>query len=227
MSMVCGAVCSPHLEVKVAGYECLVKIATLYYEHLPPYMQSLFNVCNLLSSHVACLISFQLTLESIKKDDQAAALQAIEFWSTISEEEIYLMEEIELANINGLQPTAVCHNFVKGALQFLVPLILETLTKQDEDADEDQWDVAMAGATCLTLIANCVRNEILQPVVPFVTQNVAGQDWRLREAAAMAFGSILDGVSDIAPLIVQVLSHLSLLFEQFLTEFFIGSAHFS
>lgn len=28
------------------------------------------------------------------------------------------------------QPDAVCHHFVKGALQFLVPVILDTLKKQ-------------------------------------------------------------------------------------------------
>jgi len=187
MSMVCGSVCSPNPDVKVAGYECLVKIANLYYEHLPPYMQSLFN----------------LTLESIKKDPQPAALQAIEFWSTICDEEIYLMDEIDEATNSNYQPSVVCHNFVKGALQFLVPLILETLTKQDEDADEDQWDIAMAGATCLTLIANCVRNDVLGTAVPFVTQNLTSTEWRLREAAAMAFGSILEGASNIDPLIVQ------------------------
>lgn len=45
MSMVARAVGSPNTELKVAGYECLVKIASLYYEHLPEYMQGLFNVC--------------------------------------------------------------------------------------------------------------------------------------------------------------------------------------
>jgi hypothetical protein len=34
------------------------------------------------------------------------------------------------ANAFDIQPTATCHFFVKGAMQFLVPIILETLTKQ-------------------------------------------------------------------------------------------------
>eukprot|EP00026_Physarum_polycephalum_P002142 Phypoly_transcript_02146.p1 GENE.Phypoly_transcript_02146~~Phypoly_transcript_02146.p1 ORF type:complete len:854 (+),score=127.98 Phypoly_transcript_02146:100-2661(+) len=192
LKVVCAATCSPSEQLKVAGYECLVKIASLYYVYLPTYMQTLFG----------------LTLESIKKDPQPVALQAIEFWSTICDEEICLLQEIEEANTFSIQPTTTCHFFVKGAMQFLVPIILETLTKQDEDAFEDQWDVSMAGATCLTLIANCVRNEIVEPVVGFVTKNLNSPEWRMREAAAMAFGSILEGVYDMQPTIVQVLPFL-------------------
>eukprot|EP00026_Physarum_polycephalum_P002372 Phypoly_transcript_02378.p1 GENE.Phypoly_transcript_02378~~Phypoly_transcript_02378.p1 ORF type:complete len:872 (+),score=134.15 Phypoly_transcript_02378:215-2617(+) len=188
MSMVARAVASPNNELKVAGYECLVKIASLYYEHLPEYMQGLFN----------------LTLEAIKKEEESVALQAIEFWSTICEEETCLLEEIAEAEKLNARPESVCHHFVKGALQFLVPVILDTLKKQDEDADEDQWDVAMAGATCLTLIANCVGNDILAQVVPFVTANLGSTEWRQREAATMAFGSILEGITDITQIIQGV-----------------------
>jgi importin subunit beta-1 len=188
MSMVARAVSSPNTDLKVAGYECLVKIASLYYEFLPEYMQGLFN----------------LTLEAIKKEDESVALQAIEFWSTICEEETCLLEEIAEAEKEQVAPDAVCHHFVKGALQFLVPVILDTLKKQDEDADEDQWDASMAGATCLTLIANCVGNDILAQVVPFVTGNLGSTEWRLREAATMAFGSILEGITDVSQIIQGV-----------------------
>jgi importin subunit beta-1 len=62
----------------------------------------------------------------------------------------------------------------------------------------------MAGATCLTLIANCVRNEIVEPVIEFVSKYINSSEWRMREAASMAFGSILEGVYDMQPTIVQV-----------------------
>jgi len=38
---------------------------------------------------------FNLTLESIRKDPESVALQAIEFWATICDEEIYIMDEME------------------------------------------------------------------------------------------------------------------------------------
>lgn len=61
--------------------------------------------------------------------------------------------------------------------------------------------MSMAGATCLTLIANCVGNDILAQVVPFVTANLGSTEWRLREAATMAFGSILEGITEVSQII--------------------------
>jgi len=189
MGVVCEAVVSADTRVRIAAYQCLVQIASLYYTKLPPYMQSIFS----------------LTLESIKKDPQPVAQQAVEFWSTVCEEEIWLIEEIEEAISLKVESAHVCHNFIRGAIKFLVPLILGTLTQQEEDADEDTWDLSMAGATCLTLIATCVRNDIIPEVVPFVTEHIVNPEWRYREAAVMAFGSILEGPANIDQLIQQAL----------------------
>jgi importin subunit beta-1 len=83
----------------------------------------------------------------------------------------------------------------------------------------------MAGATCLTLIAKCVRNDILQTVVPYVTQHLNSSDWRKREAADMAFGSILEGVTGaINPLIVQVY-HFLFVFTS--SQWHVGNSTFS
>ncbi|KAJ1539461.1 karyopherin beta [Cladochytrium tenue] len=51
----------------------------------------------------------------------------------------------------------------------------------------------MAAATCLSLLANVLENVALTLVVPWVEQHITSQDWHYREAAVMAFGSILDG----------------------------------
>lgn len=180
MNVVFECTQSKDQKVVIAGFECLVKIASLYYTKLPQYMQQLFNV----------------TLESIKSSPQPIALQAIEFWSTICDEELYLMEEIATDNEMGVQSTVVCHNFIKGAYKFVVPLLLESLTKQEEDADEDTWGIAMAGATCLNLVSNVLQDEIIDTVVPFVQKFLASPDWHFREAAVMAFGSILEGATN-------------------------------
>ncbi len=46
----------------------------------------------------------------------------------------------------------------------------------------------MAAGTCLALFAQCVENDIVAPIVPFVEQNIRNADWHFREAAVMAFG---------------------------------------
>ncbi|MBA0616059.1 hypothetical protein Godav_016143 [Gossypium davidsonii] len=83
------------------------------------------------------------------------------------------------------------------AIPALVPMLLETLLKQEEDQDQDEgaWNIAMAGGTCLGLVARTVGDDIVPLVVPFIEENVTKPDWRQREAATYAFGSILEGPS--------------------------------
>lgn len=51
----------------------------------------------------------------------------------------------------------------------------------------------MAAGTCLSLLAQCVEDAVVAPVIPFVENHIRHSDWRFREAAVMAFGSILEG----------------------------------
>jgi importin subunit beta-1 len=81
------------------------------------------------------------------------------------------------------------------------------LTHQEEDADEDEWNVSMAAGTCLGLLAQAVSDNIVPAVIPFIEANIRAVDWHQREAAVMAFGSILDGPDPtvLEPLINQAL----------------------
>lgn len=67
-----GHPCADDVKVRQAAWECLVRVATCYYEKLPPYMQDIFA----------------LSQRAVKQDEEAVALQAIEFWCTICEEEL-------------------------------------------------------------------------------------------------------------------------------------------
>jgi importin subunit beta-1 len=106
----------------------------------------------------------------------------------------------------GEQPERTSYHFAELALGDILPVLLWILTKQEEDYDEDEWTVSMASATCLSLLAQCVGNAVIQPVVPFIETNIQSENWRNREAAVMAFGSILDGPDPtvLTPLVDQV-----------------------
>lgn len=186
LKTICDATQSPDARVRAAAYECIVQIAYQYYDKLQNYMQTIF----------------QLTFQTIRSDEEAVALQAIEFWSTLAEEEMELMDvAAELAEAGRAPPPeSACVGYVKAALEHLAPLLTETLTKQDEEVeiDDDQWNLNMSGATCLTLVANCVEDAIVPAIMPFVQQNIQSENWRHREAATMAFSSILEGPGDEA-----------------------------
>ncbi|XP_057519337.1 importin subunit beta-1-like [Amaranthus tricolor] len=186
MKVVCDTATSQEVEVRQAAYECLVAIASMYYEVLEPYMQALF----------------ELTSKAVKEDEEVVALQAIEFWSSICDEEIEIQESFEIESDQSDPPHS---RFIGKALQFLVPMLLETLLKQEEDQDQDDsiWNVSMAGGTCLGLVAKTVGDAIVPLVMPFVEANISSPEWRCREAATFAFGSILEGpsVDRLSPLV--------------------------
>uniref|UniRef100_A0A2P2J5M7 Uncharacterized protein MANES_08G095300 n=1 Tax=Rhizophora mucronata TaxID=61149 RepID=A0A2P2J5M7_RHIMU len=178
MKVLCETALSKEAEIRQAAFECLVSIASLYYEVLEPYMQTLF----------------QLTSNAIKGDEEMVALQAIEFWSSICDEEI----EIQEYGIPKSGNSGQSHScFIEKALTSLVPVLLETLLKQEEDQDQDDslWNISMAGGTCLGLVARTVGDPVVDLVLPFVEANIRKPDWHCREAATFAFGSILEGPS--------------------------------
>ncbi|XP_051142543.1 importin subunit beta-1-like [Andrographis paniculata] len=179
MRIVCEATLAPEVKIRQAAFECLVAIGSTYYEKLAPYIQDIFNI----------------TSKAVRGDDEQVALQAIEFWSSICDEEISILEECE--GDFTADSDIPCYYFIKQALPALVPMLLETLLKQEEDQDLDEgaWNIAMAGGTCLGLVARTVGDDIVPLVMPFIEENITKSDWRQREAATYAFGSILEGPS--------------------------------
>ncbi|GAB1521886.1 karyopherin Kap95 [Rhizoctonia solani] len=178
MQVVCEATQSENHPVQVGAFECLVKIMSLYYDKMGFYMERAL---------------FGLTVVGMKNPDEKVALQAVEFWSTVAEEEIELkMEEAEALEYGDL-PERENKKFATTALNDIVPVLLQLLTQQEEDADEDEWNISMAAGTCLALLAQAVDDAIVPVVLPFIETNIKHDDWHLREAAVMVFGSILEG----------------------------------
>lgn len=194
MRVVCEATLSSDVRVRQAAFECLVSIGSTYYEKLALYMQDIFAIIS----------------KAVKEDEEPVALQAIEFWSSICDEEIEIQEDYN-GDFTG-DSEVPYFQFIKQALPALVPMLLETLTKQEEDQDleEGAWNLSMAGGTCLGLVARAVGDDVVPLVMPFVQENVSKPDWRCREAATYAFGSILEGPSldKLTPLVNVALNFM-------------------
>ena len=47
----------------------------------------------------------------------------------------------------------------------IIPVLLSLLTRQDEDAEEDEWNLSMAAGTCLSLSAEMVVSSIVPAVI--------------------------------------------------------------
>jgi importin subunit beta-1 len=80
MEHVCRATQSAHDNIKVVALQCLVKIMSLYYQHMEKYMvQALFPI----------------TINAMKSEVSEIILQGIEFWSNVCEEETGLAMEAQ------------------------------------------------------------------------------------------------------------------------------------
>ncbi|OBZ74428.1 Importin subunit beta-1 [Grifola frondosa] len=178
MQVVCEATQCNSVPVQVGAFECLVRIMTLYYDKMGFYMERAL---------------FGLTVMGMKHSEQPIALQAIEFWSTVCEFESDLNYDAIEAREYGEVPDTENKHFAKVALPEITPVLLQLLTHQEEDADEDEWNVSMAAGTCLGFLAQAAQDPVVGAVVPFVEANLKSDDWHLRDAAVMAFGSILEG----------------------------------
>jgi importin subunit beta-1 len=98
-------------------------------------------------------------------------------------------------------------NFAGIATREVVPVLLDLLTHQDEDAADDEYNTARAAYQCLTLYAQCVGGILIDEVLQFVEANIRSEAWRKRDAAVSAFGAIMDGPDPklLDPLIKQAL----------------------
>jgi importin subunit beta-1 len=175
------------MDIRIKAFECIATVADLYYTHLPSYMEALF----------------QITATAIKTDDESVGNQAIEFWSAIGDIESEIVDRLEE---NDNSNSIVYLRILEQVSKQLVPILLETLTKQDDENDDDEvWNISKSGATCLEIIAYTLRDNILELIFPFITSNVNNPNWHFREASIMAFGTIINGPSEnvIKPIILS------------------------
>ncbi|KAL1255455.1 hypothetical protein QQF64_013516, partial [Cirrhinus molitorella] len=195
MQVVCEATQCPDTRVRVAALQNLVKIMSLYYQYMETYMGPAL---------------FAITIEAMKSDIDEVALQGIEFWSNVCDEEMDLAIEATEASEQGRPPEHTSKFYAKGALQYLVPILTQTLTKQDENDDDDDWNPCKAAGVCLMLLATCCEDDVVPHVLPFIKEHIKHPDWRYRDASVMAFGSILEGpeLNQLKPLVIQAMPTL-------------------
>ncbi|RXM32144.1 Importin subunit beta-1 [Acipenser ruthenus] len=195
MQVVCEATQCPDTRVRVAALQNLVKIMSLYYQYMETYMGPAL---------------FAITIEAMKSDIDEVALQGIEFWSNVCDEEMDLAIEASEASEQGRPPEHTSKFYAKGALQYLVPILTQTLTKQDENDDDDDWNPCKAAGVCLMLLATCCEDDVVPHVLPFIKEHIKHPDWRYRDASVMAFGSILEGpeLNQLKPLVIQAMPTL-------------------
>ncbi|KAK0733685.1 armadillo-type protein [Lasiosphaeria miniovina] len=176
MQVICEATQADNSQIQQGAFGCLNRIMALYYENMRFYMEKAL---------------FGLTILGMKSTDEDVAKLAVEFWSTVCEEEIAI--EDDNAQVESSEQMRPFYNFSRVATNEVVPVLLGLLTKQDEDASDDEYNISRAAYQCLQLYAQAVGASIIPPVIQFVEANLRSEDWHNRDAAVSAFGAIMDG----------------------------------
>lgn len=198
MQVVCEATQADDSRIQQGAFGCLNRIMGLYYENMRFYMEKAL---------------FGLTILGMKNDDEDVAKLAVEFWSTVCEEEINIEEDN--AQVESSDQMRPFYNFARVATNEVVPTLLLLLTKQDEDATDDEYNLSRAAYQSLQLYAQAVGANIIPPVIQFVEANLRHDDWHFREAAVAAFGAIMEGPEEkvLEPIVKQALPVLITMME--------------
>ncbi|RNE99671.1 putative importin beta-1 subunit [Trypanosoma rangeli] len=149
--------------------ESLVKVADMYYSTLPNYIECLHAI----------------TTSAIFQDEEVVGLQAMLFWISICETEQEMKAEGDTR----------CLNYALKGASMISEIALQALLQQEEQQEEGDWNISIAGGKLLQSLALCIGDPVISLVMPFVYAKVGSADWREKEAAVMAFGCILNGPS--------------------------------
>lgn len=104
-------------------------------------------------------------------------------------------------------------SFVDKLMVYILPTLLKLLIKDKDKVDklenEDEWDIPKSASNCLSLLASCCKELVVPQIIRFIEKNllVSNQvNCNKKEAAIIAFGSILNGPSKskMKPLVEQV-----------------------
>ncbi|KAI9701061.1 MAG: karyopherin beta [Candelina mexicana] len=193
MQVICEATQSDDPRIQQGAFGCLNRIMGLYYDKMRFYMEKAL---------------FGLTIIGMKNDEEDVAKLAVEFWCTVCEEEISIEDDNAQAAAEDSAELSRPHfYFTRVAYQEVVPVLLQLLTKQDEDATDDEYNISRAAYQCLQLYAQAIGGHIIPPVLTFVESNLQHESWHNRDAAVSAFGAIMEGPEEkvLDPLVKQAL----------------------
>jgi hypothetical protein len=138
------------------------------------------------------------------EDDEKVAIQAYEFWCSISDEEMYRVQ-------NGKSIFQLCER----ALDMLIEVInTHMLTKNNLDEDDlESWNTVRASSALLENLSLCTSDKLIQEAFNFIGKYLTSPDPKIRDSALIYFGSILpsqsqklkntiaDGLQTILPLL--------------------------
>jgi hypothetical protein len=139
------------------------------------------------------------------EDDERVAIQAYEFWCSVSDEEMFRIQ-------NGKSISQLCER----ALDMLIEVINQHMFSRNnlnDDDDLESWNTVRAASALLENLCLCTSDKLIQEAFNFIAMHLSSNDAKTRDSALIYFGSILpsqsqklkstiaDGLKTILPLL--------------------------
>ena len=168
MMAVCTATQVDDAAVKLGAFQCISRIAELYYDFLEDYMKVLA----------------ELTATAARSKDEKIAIVALDFWAQIAEEE-------EDRRKDGT--AAESKDFTLKALKPLVEMVFEIMATNKANEEDAEYGIVDSSQAVLQKTARAVGHPVVDVIMPFINANFASPDPLRRDAAVSSFGLILEG----------------------------------
>ena len=105
-----------------------------------------------------------VTVNAAKGDDEKLGAQGIEFWTSLAEEEL-----------SRRKKQLPIKDYIKKCSTMLIDLLIsciQRVTIENEDDEDDELGVALSSGCCLNAMALVIGNDIIGPVISFVSQHI-------------------------------------------------------
>eukprot|EP00767_Chilomastix_cuspidata_P000535 gnl/Chilomastix_cuspidata/1138.p1 GENE.gnl/Chilomastix_cuspidata/1138~~gnl/Chilomastix_cuspidata/1138.p1 ORF type:complete len:887 (-),score=411.31 gnl/Chilomastix_cuspidata/1138:279-2939(-) len=179
----------PDPEIKTPAFRALVVVASQQYrqiDQLSPsngkrYFENIYEVTTKQIKFVIEAAEATPDKCSYGGPEDECAVEALGFWRSLAE------VEAAMAKSNP----AGCKGYVKTALNWVVPDLLQAMCTQIENQEPEFINISAAAGVCLRECASATGDGIVGVVMQFVNKHVGSENWRFAEAATLAFGAIV------------------------------------
>ncbi len=106
-----------------------------------------------------------ITAEIARGADEKVGGQAIEFWTSLAEEEYS----------RSKKQGAIVKNYIAKCSEQLILLLIDCIQRvniEDEDEEDDELGVALSSGCCLAAVSLVIGNAIITPIISFVSGNI-------------------------------------------------------
>jgi importin subunit beta-1 len=189
--------------IKLDGYDCDL-IFSLIVNQLITYSNDIrkisFEILELLVKRYYKLVNrfisviFDQTLTTFEQCNEEVGLKAIEFWSTLADEEFQIILDSIQALSEGRIPKTYSEQFIIKSGSVL-PFVLLQFIQHKKMSENEEWNCNSAVGLCLNLMSQAGPNEILSRFVDFIETKVSlNSEIKLKQAAIFSLVSIFDGI---------------------------------